>query len=58
MADSLIARLSNLPGVAVRSVGSVRRYGGPERDPIGAARDLSVVWIIDGRCSAWAARCA
>jgi len=32
----------------VRSVGSVRRYGGPERDPIGAARDLSVVWIIDG----------
>ena len=40
MADSLIARLSNLPGVAVRSFGSVRRYGGPERDPIGAARDL------------------
>lgn len=48
MADSLIARLSNLPGVAVRSVGSVRRYGGPEQDPIGAARDLNVVWIIDG----------
>ena len=53
MADSLIARLSNLPGVAVRSVGSVRRYGGPEQDPIGAARDLNVVWIVDGTVQRW-----
>ena len=48
MADSLVARLSNLPGVAVRSVGSVRRFGGPEQDPIAAARELGVVWIVDG----------
>lgn len=48
MADSLVAQLSNLPGMAVRSVGSVRRFGGPEQDPIVAARELGVVWIVDG----------
>ena len=48
MAESLIARLSNLPGVAVRSVGSVRRFGGTEQDPISAARELNVTWIVDG----------
>lgn len=48
MAESLVARLSNVPGVAVRSVGSVRRFGGPEQDPISAARELGVVWIVDG----------
>jgi TolB-like protein len=48
MAESLVARLSNLPGVAVRSVGSVRRYAGAEQDPIRAARELQVTWIIDG----------
>lgn len=48
MAESLVARLSNLPGVAVRSVGSVRRFGGAEQDVIAAARALDVVWIVDG----------
>ena len=48
MAESLVARLSNVPGVAVRSVGSVRRFGGPEQDPISAARELGVVWVVDG----------
>jgi DNA-binding winged helix-turn-helix (wHTH) protein/TolB-like protein/tetratricopeptide (TPR) repeat protein len=48
MADSLIARLSNLPGVAVRSIGSVRRFAGAEQDPMRAARDLNVAWIVDG----------
>lgn len=48
MAESLVARLSNLPGVAVRSVGSVRRFVGAEKDPISAARELQVTWIIDG----------
>lgn len=48
MADSLIARLSALPGVAVRSFGSVRRYGGAEQDPMSAARELQVDWLIDG----------
>lgn len=48
MAESLVARLSNLPGVAVRSVGSVRRFAGADQDPISAARELNVTWIIDG----------
>jgi TolB-like protein/DNA-binding winged helix-turn-helix (wHTH) protein/tetratricopeptide (TPR) repeat protein len=48
MAESLVARLSNLPGVAVRSMGSVRRFAGPEQDPLDAARILQVTWIIDG----------
>jgi DNA-binding winged helix-turn-helix (wHTH) protein/TolB-like protein/tetratricopeptide (TPR) repeat protein len=48
MADSLIARLSTLPGLVVRSVGSVRRFSGPDQDPLRAARELDVVWIVDG----------
>ncbi len=48
MADSLIARLSILPNVIVRSVGSVRRYAGFDQDTLKAARELDVVWIVDG----------
>jgi DNA-binding winged helix-turn-helix (wHTH) protein/TolB-like protein/Tfp pilus assembly protein PilF len=48
MADSLIARLSMLPNVIVRSVGSVRRYAGYEQDALKAARELDVMWIVDG----------
>jgi DNA-binding winged helix-turn-helix (wHTH) protein/TolB-like protein/tetratricopeptide (TPR) repeat protein len=48
MADSLIARLSTVPGLVVRSIGSVRRYAGVDQDPLRAARDLDVAWIVDG----------
>ncbi len=48
MADSLIARLSTLESIVVRSIGSVRRYVGPDQDPLSAARDLDVAWIVDG----------
>ena len=48
MADSLIARLSTVPGLVVRSVGSVQRYAGPQQDPLRAARELDVTWIVDG----------
>jgi len=48
MADSLIARLSTVPGLVVRSVGSVLRYAGPGQDPVRAAHELEVVWIVDG----------
>ena len=48
MADSLITRLSTVPGLVVRSVGSVRRYAGAEQDPVRAAHDLDVAWIVDG----------
>lgn len=53
MADSLVARLSSLPGLAVRSVGSVRRFAGAEQDPIDAARQLDVTWIVDGSIQRW-----
>ena len=53
MADSLITRLSSLPRVAVRSVGSVRRFAGPDQDPIAAARLLEVQWIVDGSIQRW-----
>ena len=48
MADSLITRLSIVPGLVVRSVGSVRRYAGAEQDLARAAQDLNVAWIVDG----------
>src|SRR5213079_3065664 len=48
MADSLIARLSTVPGLVVRSIGSSRRYAGADQDPLRAARDLDVAWIVDG----------
>jgi TolB-like protein/Flp pilus assembly protein TadD len=48
MADSLIARLSTVPGLVVRSIGSVGRYAGADQDPLRAARDLDVAWIVDG----------
>ena len=53
MADSLIARLSTLPGLVVRSVGSVRRFAGADQDPIAAARDLDVAWVVDGSLQRW-----
>ncbi|MEO8937202.1 MAG: winged helix-turn-helix domain-containing protein [Burkholderiaceae bacterium] len=53
MADSLVARLSTLPGVAVRSIGSTRLYAGPTQDPIKAARELQVQWIVDGSIQRW-----
>ena len=48
MADSLITRLSTVPGLVVRSVGSVLRYAGPAQDPVRAAHELDVTWIVDG----------
>ena len=48
MADSLITRLSLVPGLVLRSVASVRRYAGGEQDPLRAARELDLDWIVDG----------
>lgn len=48
MADALIGRLSTVPGLVVRSVGAVLRFGGTDQDPLRAARDLDVQWIVDG----------
>ena len=48
MADSLISRLSTVNGLVVRSVSSMRRFAGPDRDPMAAARALNVSWVVDG----------
>ncbi|MDN3919136.1 winged helix-turn-helix domain-containing protein [Roseateles violae] len=48
MADSLIMRLSRVPGLVVRSTGSTLRYAGPQQDTMRAARELDVDWIVDG----------
>jgi DNA-binding winged helix-turn-helix (wHTH) protein/TolB-like protein/Tfp pilus assembly protein PilF len=56
MADSLIVRMSSLPGLVVRSVGSVSRYTGAQYDPLRAARELDVRWIVDGSVQRWGDR--
>jgi TolB-like protein/DNA-binding winged helix-turn-helix (wHTH) protein/Tfp pilus assembly protein PilF len=48
MADSLIARLSGVPGLVVRSTASALRFAAPDQDPLLAARELDVDWIVDG----------
>ena len=48
MADSLAVRLSTAPGLVVRSTGSVLRYAGRGQDPLRAARELDVAWLVDG----------
>jgi len=48
MADSIAARLSTLPGLAVLSTGSVLRYAGDARDPVLAGRELRADWVVDG----------
>lgn len=48
MADSLVIRLSAVRGLAVRSTSSVLRYAGAAQDPLRAARELDVTWIVDG----------
>ena len=53
MADSLISRLSTAPDLVVRSIGSVRRFSGTQQDPIAAARELNVDWIVDGTIQRW-----
>lgn len=48
MAESLIARLSFVPGLVVLSAGSVLRFRGPQSDPLRAARELEADWVVDG----------
>ena len=48
MADTLIARLSTLPQLVVRSLGSVRRFAEGGRDAVRAGCELEVDWVVDG----------
>ena len=48
MADSLIAKLSNIREIVVRSLNSVRKYGGLDQDPLAAGRELEVDSVLEG----------
>jgi DNA-binding winged helix-turn-helix (wHTH) protein/TolB-like protein len=47
IADTLIARLSGLPGVIVAPFSSVRAYAGPGQDPLAAGRALDVGAVLE-----------
>jgi DNA-binding winged helix-turn-helix (wHTH) protein/TolB-like protein len=48
VAETLINRLSELPGVVVVPLSSVRRFGGVDQDPLAAGRALKVEAVVDG----------
>jgi TolB-like protein/DNA-binding winged helix-turn-helix (wHTH) protein/Flp pilus assembly protein TadD len=48
MADTLIAQLSNLPGVTISPLSSVRSYATVDQDPLAAGRALRVETVLDG----------
>jgi DNA-binding winged helix-turn-helix (wHTH) protein/TolB-like protein/Flp pilus assembly protein TadD len=49
MADTLIARLSNIREINVRPIGAVRKYAGLEQDAVAAGRELKVDGVLDGQ---------
>ncbi len=48
VAETLINRLSGLPGVTVTPLSSVRRFAGANEDPLAAGRDLAVAAVLEG----------
>ena len=48
MADGLIAKLSNIREIVVRSLNSVRKYSGLDQDPLAAGRELEVSSVLEG----------
>lgn len=48
ISETLINRLSLLPGVTVTPLSSVRRYAGADLDPLSAGRELDVAAVIEG----------
>ena len=53
MAETLIAKLSNIKDITVRALGAVRRYGGQDQDPVLAGRALGVGAVLDGQIQRW-----
>jgi serine/threonine protein kinase/TolB-like protein/tetratricopeptide (TPR) repeat protein len=49
MADTLIARLSNISEINVRPISSVRKYAGVEQDALAAGREQGVDAVLDGQ---------
>lgn len=56
IADTLIAKLSNIRDVTVRPISSVRRYAAVEQDPMAAGRELGVEAVLDGTIQRWGDR--
>jgi Tol biopolymer transport system component/serine/threonine protein kinase/tetratricopeptide (TPR) repeat protein len=48
LADALITRLGQIRRIAVRPTGSVIKYAGIDSDPLAAAIDLAVDYVLDG----------
>ncbi|HYI08505.1 MAG TPA: winged helix-turn-helix domain-containing protein [Thermoanaerobaculia bacterium] len=48
MADTLITRLSHVPGVTIRPTSAVRRYSALDQDPLEAGRALEVASVLEG----------
>ncbi len=48
IAETLINRLSGLPGVTVTPLSSVRQFAGANQDPLAAGRALAVAAVIEG----------
>lgn len=48
IADTLIAKLSNIRGLTVRPLTAVRRFDRVDQDPIDAGRSLAVDAVLDG----------
>jgi DNA-binding winged helix-turn-helix (wHTH) protein/TolB-like protein/Flp pilus assembly protein TadD len=49
MADTLIARLSNIKEIKVRPISSVRKYVGLEQDAVAAGREQRVDAVVEGQ---------
>ncbi len=49
LADALIARLAGTGRIAVRPTATIRRFDGPDADPLEVARQLRVDAVVDGR---------
>jgi len=48
MTDTLIARLSDVPGLVLRPLTSVRRFTGAGRDPQASGKELGADSVLDG----------
>ena len=48
MAETLITKLSQINRLVVRSMGSVRKYAGPEQDPIAAGLEQKADFVLEG----------
>jgi serine/threonine-protein kinase len=48
MADTLITKLSSIKQIIVRPISAVRKYSGPDQDPLAAGREQKVDLVLEG----------